>query len=50
MAPGRMPGWIVGMYSYAWFTGFLVAGGCYWLMMRAARLTYKEEVNYVVVN
>jgi NCS1 family nucleobase:cation symporter-1 len=50
MAPGRMPGWIVGMYSYAWFTGFFVAGGSYWLMMRAARLTYKEEVNYVVVN
>ncbi len=50
MAPGRMPGWIVGMYSYAWFTGFLVSGSCYWLMMRAARLTYKEEVNYVAVN
>lgn len=50
MAPGRMPGWIVGMYDYAWFTGFLVAGGSYWLMMRAARLTYKEEVNYVPVN
>ena len=50
MAPDRMPGWIVGMYSYAWFTGFLVAGGSYWLMMRAARLTYKEEVNYVPVN
>ena len=50
MAPGRMPGWIVGMYDYAWFTGFLVAGGSYWLMMRAARLTYKEEVNYVPVD
>jgi NCS1 family nucleobase:cation symporter-1 len=50
MAPGRMPGWIVEMYGYAWFTGFFVAGGSYWLMMRAARLTYKEEVNYVSVN
>jgi cytosine/uracil/thiamine/allantoin permease len=50
LASGRMPGWIVGMYGYAWFTGFIVAGGSYWLMMRAARLTYKEEVNYVPVN
>lgn len=50
VAAGRLPGWIVGLYSYAWFTGFAVAGGCYWLMMRAARLTYKEEINYVAVN
>ncbi len=50
MPPGRLPAWIVGMYGYAWFTGFLVAGGSYWLMMRAAGLTYKEEVNYVTVN
>jgi len=50
VATGRLPDWIVGMYSYAWFTGFFVAGGSYWLMMRAARLTYKEEVNYVPVN
>jgi NCS1 family nucleobase:cation symporter-1 len=46
----RLPGWLVGMYGYAWFTGFIVAGGSYWLMMRAARLTYKEEVNYVPAN
>jgi nucleobase:cation symporter-1, NCS1 family len=50
LAPGRLPGWLVGMYGYAWFTGFFVAGGSYWLMMRAARLTCKEEVNYVPVN
>lgn len=50
LAPGRLPDWIVGMYNYAWFTGFFVAGGSYWLMMRAARLMYKEEVNYVPVN
>jgi NCS1 family nucleobase:cation symporter-1 len=50
VAAGRLPGWIVGLYGYAWFTGFVVAGGCYWLMMRAARLTYKEEINYVPVN
>jgi NCS1 family nucleobase:cation symporter-1 len=50
VTPGRLPAWLVGMYGYAWFTGFIVAGGSYWLMMRAARLTYKEEVNYVVAN
>jgi NCS1 family nucleobase:cation symporter-1 len=50
LAAGRLPAWIVGMYGYAWFTGFFVAGGSYWLMMRAARLTYKEELNYVPVN
>jgi NCS1 family nucleobase:cation symporter-1 len=50
VSAGRLPGWLVGMYGYAWFTGFFVAGGSYWLMMRAARLTYKEEVNYVAVN
>jgi len=48
--PGRFPAWIVGIYGYAWFTGFFVAGCSYWLMMRAARLTYKGEVNYVPVN
>src|SRR3984957_7466106 len=26
LAPGRLPGWIVGVYGYAWFTGFFVAG------------------------
>jgi NCS1 family nucleobase:cation symporter-1 len=50
LAPGRVPGWVVGLYGYAWFTGLLVAGGSYWMMMRAARLTYKEELNYVPAN
>ena len=50
LAPGRLPGWVVGLYGYAWFTGFLVAGGSYWMMMRAARLSFKEELNYVPVN
>jgi NCS1 family nucleobase:cation symporter-1 len=50
VAPGRLPAWLVGMYGYAWFTGFFVAGGSYWLMMRATRITYKEEIKYVAVN
>jgi NCS1 family nucleobase:cation symporter-1 len=50
VAADRLPAWLVGMYGYAWFTGFLVAGGSYWLMMRAAGLSYKEDVNYVVAN
>jgi NCS1 family nucleobase:cation symporter-1 len=53
--PGLLPAWIVLMYSYAWFTGFFVAGGSYYLLMRPARLKipvkkYKEEVNYVSVD
>jgi NCS1 family nucleobase:cation symporter-1 len=31
------PAFIVGMYSYAWFTGFFLAGGCYGLLMRTER-------------
>jgi len=55
ITPGAMPAWIVQLYSYAWFTGFFVAGGCYYLLMRPARLkisvkNYKEEVNYVPVD
>ncbi len=47
-----LPAWIMGLYNYAWFVGFVVAGGSYGLLMRAARLripvnNYKEEVNYV---
>jgi len=53
--PGLLPAWIVLIYSYAWFTGFFVAGGSYYLLMRPARLKipakkYKEEVNYVSVD
>ena len=52
---GAIPSWLVGLYSYAWFTGFFVAGGSYYLLMRPARLKipakkYKEEVNYVSVD
>ena len=45
----RFPSWLVNLYSYAWFTGFFVAGGCYCLLMRPAK-KYKEEVNYVSVD
>jgi len=49
LSSGSLPAWIMGLYSYAWFVGFFVAGGSYWLLMRATRLTinYKEEINYV---
>jgi NCS1 family nucleobase:cation symporter-1 len=48
---GRLPAWIVGIYSYAWFVGFFVAGGSYWVSMRTSRpiVNYKE-VNYVSVD
>ncbi|HEY6899906.1 MAG TPA: cytosine permease, partial [Puia sp.] len=53
VGPGVFPVWLVSVYSYAWFTGFFVAGGSYCLLMRAARMKtsthhYKEEVNYDV--
>jgi len=45
------PSWLTGLYSYAWFTGFFVAGGFYCLFMlsRTAH-QLKEEVNYVSVD
>ena len=50
-----LPAWIIGLYNYAWFVGFFVAGGSYGLLMRAARLkipanNFKEEVTYVSVD
>jgi NCS1 family nucleobase:cation symporter-1 len=45
----RFPSWLVNLYSYAWFTGFFVAGGTYCLLMRPAK-KYKQEVNYVSVD
>jgi nucleobase:cation symporter-1, NCS1 family len=41
------PAWIIGLYNYAWFVGFFVAGGSYWLLMRTSRLpVYKNEIAY----
>lgn len=28
------PNWIIGLYSYAWFVGFLLSGIVYWLLMK----------------
>ena len=55
VSPDTFPSWLVNLYSYAWFTGFFVAGACYCGLMRTARLKisaqkYKEEVNYVPVD
>ncbi|HLZ88725.1 MAG TPA: NCS1 family nucleobase:cation symporter-1, partial [Puia sp.] len=40
--PGSFPAWIVHLYSYAWFVGFAIAGGCYGLLMRADRQPITE--------
>jgi NCS1 family nucleobase:cation symporter-1 len=32
-----LPGWIIGMYSYAWFVGFFVSGIGYTLLMRSVK-------------
>jgi nucleobase:cation symporter-1, NCS1 family len=50
-----VPAWAVQIYSYAWFVGFFVSGGCYCQLMRAYRLAipvhpYKEEINYVITD
>jgi NCS1 family nucleobase:cation symporter-1 len=34
VAADAWPAWIVGLYNYAWFVGFAVAGACYGLVMR----------------
>ncbi|MCF6129642.1 NCS1 family nucleobase:cation symporter-1 [Flavobacterium sp. AS60] len=28
------PGWLIGLYSYAWFVGFALSGFVYWLLMK----------------
>jgi NCS1 family nucleobase:cation symporter-1 len=51
ISAGSLPAWIVGIYSYAWFVGFFVAGGSYWIWMRASGLIVNyKEVNYVSVD
>jgi len=34
VAPDSFPTWLVGLYNYAWFVGFALAGACYGLLMR----------------
>ncbi|MES2003459.1 MAG: NCS1 family nucleobase:cation symporter-1 [Bacteroidota bacterium] len=34
MRMDTVPGWLSGIYSYAWFVGFGVSGLAYWLLMR----------------
>jgi NCS1 family nucleobase:cation symporter-1 len=55
MPAAAFPAWVVQIYSYAWFVGFFVSGGCYCQLMRAYRLAipvhpYKEEINYVITD
>ena len=34
MNADAVPAWLSGLYSYAWFVGFGVSGGVYWLLMK----------------
>jgi NCS1 family nucleobase:cation symporter-1 len=37
------------LYDYAWFVGFLVAGGTYWIAMKAAsRRQFKMQVEWPI--
>jgi NCS1 family nucleobase:cation symporter-1 len=44
----RFPAWIIGLYNYAWFVGFFVAGGSYWLLMRT--YTINKSLPYVTAD
>ena len=44
----RFPAWIIGLYNYAWFVGFFVAGGSYWLLMRT--YTINKSLPYVAAD
>jgi len=34
VSSGLIPGWLSGLYHYAWFVGFFVSGFVYWLLMK----------------
>ncbi|MEO6490798.1 MAG: NCS1 family nucleobase:cation symporter-1 [Ferruginibacter sp.] len=36
-------GWISDLYHYAWFVGFLVSGGLYWIMMKKRKAILNFE-------
>ena len=44
----RFPAWIIGLYNYAWFVGFFVAAGSYWLLMRT--YTINKSLSYVTAD
>ncbi|MBW8687880.1 NCS1 family nucleobase:cation symporter-1 [Chitinophaga rhizophila] len=53
--PDALPGWIIQLYSYAWFVGFFVSGTSYYFSMRSYHVitntgTNKQEVNYVAAD
>ncbi len=35
--PAIFPEWINHLYNYAWFVGFFVSGGLYWIMMQSPK-------------
>jgi NCS1 family nucleobase:cation symporter-1 len=41
-----IPAWLAGIYSYAWFVGFLVSGISYYIIT----MITKEKVNYVTAD
>jgi NCS1 family nucleobase:cation symporter-1 len=50
---GTFPGWMTGLYNYAWFIGFAIAGGSYGLLMRPHRKPipqFNTEERYVTAD
>lgn len=37
IAAGSVPGWIAGLYNYAWFVGFFMSGIIYFALMRSSK-------------
>ncbi len=51
MAPGAVPGWIAGLYHYAWFVGFFVSGILYILLMRSSKTSIQNtQPSYVAAD
>lgn len=51
LSASSVPAWLTGLYSYAWFTGFFVAGGSYlWLMRSFKPLTAYKNTAYVAAD
>jgi NCS1 family nucleobase:cation symporter-1 len=45
--PDVFPAWMLSLYNYAWFVGFLVAGAAYGVLMRTRGAKQYKTANYV---
>jgi len=51
IAPDVMPGWLVQLYNYAWFTGFFISGLTYFYFMRPYKpILTPKDTTYVTAD